>query len=147
MFVRNDCKNFRFCRSKCHKAFKRKRNPRKVRWTKAFRKSHGKELTMDSTFEFESRQSVPVKYNRELWKKTVEGIKRVEEIKQKRQSQFIKNRLKAGLKLHEEAEKREVEKGVHLLQDPEGIAKKVREAQRQRQTAEKPKAMEMELAD
>ena len=28
-----------------------------------------------------------------------------------------------------------------------GIAKKVREAQRQKQTAEKPKAMEMELAD
>lgn len=30
-------------------------------------------------------------------------------------------RLKAGLKLHEEAEKIEVEKGIHLLQDPEGI--------------------------
>jgi len=27
--------------------------------------------------------------------------------------------LKAGLKLREEAEKREVEKGIHLLQDPE----------------------------
>ena len=31
------------------------------------------------------------------------------------------SRLKAGLKLQEEAEKREVEKGIHLLQDPEGI--------------------------
>ena len=30
-------------------------------------------------------------------------------------------RLKAGLKLQEEAEKREVEQGIHLLQDPQGI--------------------------
>ena len=29
-------------------------------------------------------------------------------------------RLKAGLKLQEEAEKREVEQGIHLLQDPRG---------------------------
>ena len=30
-------------------------------------------------------------------------------------------RLKAGLKLHEEAEKKEVEQGIHLLEDPEGM--------------------------
>ena len=65
-----DFQMFRFCRSKCHKAFQKKRNPRKTKWTKAFRKAAGKELTVDSAFEFEKRRNAPVKYNKELWENT-----------------------------------------------------------------------------
>ena len=117
-FVRNDCKVFRFCRSKCHKAFKKKRNPRKVRWTKSFRKSAGKELTVDPSLEFEKRRHVPVKYNRELWSNTVKAMKKIEAIKVKRQNQFILNRLKKGKELRKEADIKEVQKNIHLIRSP-----------------------------
>merc|ERR1711915_112042 len=118
MFVRNDCKNFRFCRSKCVKNFKKKRNPRKTRWTKAFRKASGKELTVDNCLEFEKRRNTPVKYNRELWDKTVQAMKKVEEIKLKRQARFIMNRLKKGKQLEKEEAINEVKKNIHLIRAP-----------------------------
>uniref|UniRef100_A0A8D0RGJ8 Probable ribosome biogenesis protein RLP24 n=1 Tax=Sus scrofa TaxID=9823 RepID=A0A8D0RGJ8_PIG len=118
MFVRNDCKVFRFCKSKCHKNFKKKRNPRKVRWTKAFRKAAGKELTVDNSFEFEKRRNEPVKYQRELWNKTIDAMKRVEEIKQKRQAKFIMNRLKKNKELQKVQDIKEVKQNIHLIRAP-----------------------------
>ncbi|KAF9454551.1 hypothetical protein P691DRAFT_655855 [Macrolepiota fuliginosa MF-IS2] len=92
-FVRNDAKVFRFCTSKCHKNFKMKRNPRKVRWTKAFRKAAGKEMTIDSTIDFEKRRNVPVRYDRDLVQTTIRAMKRVGEIKARRERAFFKNRM------------------------------------------------------
>jgi len=92
-FVRNDAKVFRFCTSKCHKNFKMKRNPRKVRWTKAFRKAAGKEMTIDSTIEFEKKRNVPVRYDRELVQTTLKAMKRVGEIKSRREHAFWKSRM------------------------------------------------------
>jgi len=92
-FVRNDSKLFRFCGSKCNKNFKMKRNPRKVRWTKAFRKAAGKEMVIDSTFEFEKRRNVPVRYDRELVQTTLKAMRRVGEIRQRRERAFFKNRM------------------------------------------------------
>lgn len=87
-----------------------KRNPRKVRWTKAFRKAAGKEMTIvntsflflklsfltqifqDSTIDFEKRRNVPVRYDRELIQTTVKAMKRVGEIKARRERAFFKHR-------------------------------------------------------
>ncbi|KAH7922103.1 hypothetical protein BV22DRAFT_1114053 [Leucogyrophana mollusca] len=99
-FVRNDAKVFRFCTSKCHKNFKMKRNPRKVRWTKAFRKAAGKEMTIDSTIDFEKRRNVPIRYDRELVQTTVKAIKRIGEIKQRREHAFWKQRMAAAREKH-----------------------------------------------
>jgi len=73
-----------------------KRNPRKVRWTKAFRKAAGKEMTIDSTIDFEKRRNVPVRYNRELVQTTIKAMKRIAEIKSRREHAFWKNRMAAS---------------------------------------------------
>ncbi|CAF1213703.1 unnamed protein product [Rotaria socialis] len=117
-FVRNDCKIFRFCRSRCHRAFKKKWNPRKSRWTKAHRKLTGKDLTTDATFEFEKRRNEPVKYQRELWQNTLSAIKRVEEIRTKRERHHIMKRLRQGTLDRKAADLREVRDYIHLVRAP-----------------------------
>ncbi|PSN54284.1 putative ribosome biogenesis protein RLP24 [Blattella germanica] len=117
-FVRNDCKIFKFCRSKCHRAFKKKKNPRKVKWTKAFRKTAGKELAIDPSFEFEKRRHIPVKYDREMWAKSVEAMKHIEEIRQKRQAQFMMERLRKGRELEIERDIKSVKRDLSLIRSP-----------------------------
>jgi large subunit ribosomal protein L24e len=123
-FVRNDCKIFNFCRSKCHKNFKKKKNPRKAKWTKAFRKSAGKELAVDPSFEFEKRRNVPVKYDRELWANTVTAMQRVEEIKNKRQAHHIFQRMKLAKKIQKAKDIKEVERDLALIKSPAAGLKK-----------------------
>jgi large subunit ribosomal protein L24e len=77
-----------------------KRNPRKVRWTKAFRKAAGKEMTIDSTIEFEKRRNVPVRYDRELVQTTIKAMKRVAEIRKRREHAFWKNRMAISREKH-----------------------------------------------
>lgn len=122
-FVRNDGKYFRFCRSKCVKNFKMKRNPRKVRWTKAFRKAAGKEMTIDSTFEFEKKRNVPVRYDRELMEKTVRAMKRVEEIRRKREKAFFVQRIEKGRVVERAGLVKEVEKSSDLLKEALGAVR------------------------
>ena len=133
MFVRNDAKEFRFCRSKCHKAFKHRRNPRKLKWTKAFRKAAGKELVVDSTLTFAARRNVPVRYNRDLVATTLKAMSRVEEIRQKRERAFYRNRMRGNKDKMLAADKKLIEDNPQLI--------KMREVE-MRRAAEKAEAKE-----
>lgn len=99
-FVRNDAKTFRFCRPKCHRHFKAKRNPLKMKWTKAYRKLHNKELTYDKTFEFEKRRNTPAKYSRDLVIKTMKAMKRIEELRSVRKMRYYKKRMNRAARRH-----------------------------------------------
>ncbi|XP_017299396.1 probable ribosome biogenesis protein RLP24 [Diaphorina citri] len=116
-FVRNDCKIFRFCRSKCHKLFKRKKNPRKTAWTKAYRKVRGKDLAVDPSFEFAKRRNVPLKYDREFWNKTVEAIKKVEHIKTKRHNLYLAQRLRKAREVETARDIKAVQRDIAILNE------------------------------
>ncbi|KAF2476841.1 uncharacterized protein BDR25DRAFT_330841 [Lindgomyces ingoldianus] len=114
-FVRNDARVFRFCKSKCHKNFKMKRNPRKLAWTKSFRRAHGKELTVDSTLQFAARRNVPVRYNRDLVQSTLKAISRVNEIRKRRERAFYKARMRGNKERQRADDRKLVEENQHLL--------------------------------
>lgn len=118
VFVRNDCKTFRFCKSKCKKAFNKKKNPRKVGWTKAYRKTNGKELTIDPSFEFEKRRNIPFKYDRELWNKTIDAIGRITKIRERREAHHVMQRLRTAREKELYEDVRNVQKNISLIRSP-----------------------------
>jgi large subunit ribosomal protein L24e len=121
MFVRNDCKVFRFCRPKCHKHFKMKHNPRRMKWTKAYRRAHGKEMTLDSVFNFEKKRLTPTRYNRNLMVKTVRAMQIVDRIKAVRKERFDKQRIAAQVRKRQTSAQKEIAKGAHILEGPSKI--------------------------
>ena len=124
VFVRNDGKMFRFCRSKCHRNFKAKKNPRKIRWTKAYRKTHGKELVTDPVYEFEKIRNTPIKYNREIWTDTVQAMDKLAKIRKEREDRFFMRRMRRAQKIKKEIIKKDLIRHEQLIADPE-IRKKV----------------------
>ena len=92
-----------------------KRNPRKLKWTKAFRKSAGKEMVVDSTLTFAARRNVPVRYNRDLVATTLKAMSRVSEIRQRRERVFYKKRMEGNKERQKAADRKLVAENEHLL--------------------------------
>ena len=104
-----------------------KRNPRKLGWTKAFRRAHGKEMTVDSTLAFAARRNIPVRYNRDLVENTVKAMERIEEIKAKRQRVFYKKRMEGNKARQRLEDAKLVAENEHLLPRMRGSEKKALE--------------------
>ena len=122
---------FRFCRSKCHKNFKAKRNPRRVRWTKAYRKTHGKELVADPVYEFEKSKDSAVRYDRNVWIDTVQAMERLDQIRTDREGRFWEERMKNAEHHKKEMIKSNLIRNETLIGDPE-IREKVQELKAER---------------
>ena len=117
-FVRNDGKMFRFCRSKCHRAFKAKKNPRKIRWTKAYRKTHGKELVTDPVYDFEQIKDTAIKYNRNVWVDTIQAMEKLDKIRTERENKFFDMRMRKAKKTQKEIIKKDLIRHEMLISDP-----------------------------
>ena len=118
VFVRNDGKIFRFCRSKCHRNFKAKKNPRKIRWTKAYRKTHEKELKTDPVYEFEKIRNTPIKYNREIWTDTIQAMDKLAKIRKDREDRFFMRRMRRAAHDKKEIIKKNLIRHEQLIADP-----------------------------
>ncbi|KAK1497381.1 ribosomal protein L24e [Colletotrichum cuscutae] len=101
-----------------------KRNPRKLKWTKAYRASAHKEMTVDSTLQFGARRNVPVRYDRDLVAKTLKAMERVSEIRSRRERVFYKKRMQGKREREIAAARKLVAENEHLLPRMRGSEKK-----------------------
>lgn len=98
-----------------------KRNPRKVKWTKAFRVLHGKEVSADTSFEFERRRNRPIKYNRQVAVATLRAMKSLERIRVRRGERFYENRMKDVEDSRRRDDRKTLEQQFHLVQMPSAL--------------------------
>ena len=147
VFVRNDAKIFRFCRSKCHRNFKAKKNPRKIRWTKAYRKTHGKELVTDPVYDFEKIRNTPIKYNRNIWTDTIQAMDKLAKIRKDREDRFFEKRMRRAAHDKKEIIKKDLIRHEQLISDPKIRAKidKLREERDEKRELENEKKQKKKI--
>ena len=109
-----------------------------LKWTKAFRKSAGKEMVVDSTLTFAARRNVPVRYDRNLVATTLKAMQRVSDIRAKRERVFYKNRM-AGNKEREKAANRK------LVAENEHLLPRVRGSEKMQEVIEEPLAEDITI--
>lgn len=103
---------------------------------------------MDSTLTFAQRRNVPVRYNRELVATTLKAMARIEEIRQKRERAFYKNRMRGYKEKDFLRDKKLVESNPELLRIREvEIARKLAKEQERAESVSEQEESEEEEED
>ena len=72
-------------------------------------------MLVDTTLQFAARRNIPVRYNRDLVSTTLKAMKRVSEIRARREAIFFKNRMAGNKKRARAANRKLVAENEHLL--------------------------------
>ena len=73
-------------------------------------------MTVDSTFDFEKRRNRVEKYDREIMGQTIKVMKKVEQVRKKREQRFYERRMKSSSRVSEKAENKAIlKKNINLL--------------------------------
>eukprot|EP00183_Erythrolobus_madagascarensis_P006959 CAMPEP_0185845122 /NCGR_PEP_ID=MMETSP1354-20130828/1183_1 /TAXON_ID=708628 /ORGANISM="Erythrolobus madagascarensis, Strain CCMP3276" /LENGTH=137 /DNA_ID=CAMNT_0028545017 /DNA_START=49 /DNA_END=463 /DNA_ORIENTATION=+ len=92
--------------------------------------SGGKEMVVDSTFDFERRRNRVAKYDRELMSTTLRAMKVIDRVRTKREKAFFKQRMKAKTEVERRMALRDLKEDIDLI---EPAIVRERKAQRQAQ--------------
>eukprot|EP00899_Mesostigma_viride_P025835 jgi/Mesvir1/6436/Mv19521-RA.1 len=76
----------------------------------------------DSVFEMERQRNRPVRYDRNLMAATVSAMKKVAEVREKRQSRFYDNRMKGKKERELKAARSELERDITLVKSAVAMA-------------------------
>ena len=74
--------------------------------------------SQDTAFDFERLRNRPVKYDRELMKRTVRAMERVQQIKGAREKRFWDKRMEGNKERAKERDLAEVRQGLDLIVHP-----------------------------
>ena len=99
----------------------------------------------DTTFELERKRNRPERYNRELLRATMKGMKTISEIRKKRQDRFYDTRMQNVQHEKRREEKQQLLKEVHLVKAPEALLKEREEEQLLEKIVAEPVAMKEEM--
>mmetsp|Transcript_15212 Transcript_15212/g.38180 ORF Transcript_15212/g.38180 Transcript_15212/m.38180 type:complete len:119 (-) Transcript_15212:2602-2958(-) len=97
VFIKNNLKIIRFCRSKCRKLYELKKNPAFLRWTSFNRSIRGLKVNFKNNFLDKSRNSfffLKKNYNLFLTLQTLYFFKKIEKIKNNRKIDFKIKKIK-----------------------------------------------------
>lgn len=72
-------------------------------------------MTVDSTLQFAARRNIPVRYDRNLVSATLKAMRRVSEIRARRERVFFKNRMAGNKERVRAANRKLVAENEHLL--------------------------------